>query len=253
MFKTIIRQIAGLQIILGMIVFIPALIACIYREWYSCIGFCISGTLIAGIGVVIYKALKDTPEPGYRHALMISAAGWLMIIIVGALPYVLIAYITPVDVMQGFVPSDQVYTSSLMNFKNVLHAIFESTSAFTTTGLTMAYHEPSIGKALLFYRSLSQWVGGAGFIVMSLAIFNQLPGQGAMLLYGSEPGAEKLKSNVIDTAKAIWKVYLLVTAIMVLYLFVGTYLILPDYPLRENIFDAVNHAMAGQSTGVLVH
>jgi trk system potassium uptake protein TrkH len=92
-------------------------------------------------------------------------------------------------------------------------------------------------------------VGGAGFIVMSLAIFNQLPGQGAMLLYGSESSGEKLTANVIGTAKAIWKVYLTITLIMVGYLAVGTYLILPEYPLSENLFDAINHAMTGQSTG----
>ncbi|AVR47373.1 cation transporter [Christiangramia fulva] len=181
--------------------------------------------------------------------MIIAALGWLMIIILGGVPYFIIAHITPLNVMQSFVPLGETYVSSLMNFRNPLHCIFESTSAFTTTGLTMAYHEPSVGYSVLFYRSFSQWVGGAGFIVMALAIFKQIPGQSAVLLYGSEASGTKVRSNVIQTARAIWKVYLLVTAFSFLFIFIGTYFILPDYPLGRNIFDAVNHSMAGQSTG----
>lgn len=151
--------------------------------------------------------------------------------------------------MQHFVPVGMDYTSSLLNFRNPLHCLFESTSAFTTTGLTMAYNEPSVGKSILFYRSFSQWVGGAGFIVMSIAVFKHLPGQGAIHLYGSESSGAKLRTNVIETARAIWKVYFVVTLSMFVYIAIGTYFILPNYPISENIFDAINHALTAQSTG----
>lgn len=249
MYKTILKQIAGLQIILGGVMLLPCFFAVIYREWYSLAGFLFSGLLASGTGYLVHRFLRSAGEPEYKHALVISACGWLMIMVAGALPYIIIAYITPYEIMQQFVPPGFDYPSSLLNFKNPLHAIFESTSAFTTTGLTMAYHEPSIGKSLLFYRHLSQWVGGAGFIVMSLAIFRPLPGQGSVLMYGTETAGEKLKTNVIETAKAIWKVYVLITVVMIFYLIAGTYFILPEYPLSENIFNAINHAMAGQSTG----
>ncbi|MBK6285994.1 MAG: hypothetical protein IPF54_27915 [Draconibacterium sp.] len=58
-------------------------------------------------------------------------------------------------------------------------------SAYTTTGLSMADHEPSVGKGVLF-SSFAQWVGGAGFIIMSLAIFRNIQEEVQMLLYGSE-------------------------------------------------------------------
>ncbi|MBL7856593.1 MAG: TrkH family potassium uptake protein [Cyclobacteriaceae bacterium] len=249
MYKTFLKQIASLQIILGFVILVPAIVAIIYGEWYSLAGFIMSGLFVVGTGYGVYRALERTEEPQYKHSLAIAAIGWLMIISLGALPYFVIAWITPEAVMMEFVPAGLAYESSLLNFRNPLHAIFESTSAFTTTGLTMAYHEPSVGKTILFYRSFSQWVGGAGFIVMSLAIFRQLPGQGAIMLYGSEASGTKLRTNVIETARAIWKVYFVVTAAMTLYLAVGTFFILPDYPLAENIFDAVNHAMCAQSTG----
>lgn len=249
MYKTIIKQVASLQIILGFVMIIPLIVAIIYEEWYAFTGFLISGIFTAGIAFAVYSFLKETQEPDHKHALIIAAIGWLMIIILGGLPYFVTALITPYPVMQKFVPAGYDYESSLIYFRNILHCIFESTSAFTTTGLTMSVHEPSVGKTILFYRHFSQWVGGAGFIVMALAVFKQIPGQGSILLYGSEASGTKLKTTVIQTARSIWQVYFLVTVLMVIYIAVGTYFILPDYPLAENIFDAVNHAMAGQSTG----
>ncbi|MBI3135175.1 MAG: TrkH family potassium uptake protein [Bacteroidetes bacterium] len=248
-YKTLLKQIAHLQIIIGFTMMTPGLIALIYQEWYSLAGFILSGLVVSDIGYLILKVLGKTKEPEQKHAMAIAALGWIMVIVFGGLPFYIIAHITPVDVMQAFVPPGFEYESSLMNFQNPLHCIFESTSAYTTTGFTMAYHEPSIGKSLLFYRSFANFIGGAGFIIMALAVFRQLPGQGAVMLYSSEFSGEKLKASVISTAKAIWKVYAGITLLMALYLIVGTYFILPDYPLSENIFDAFNHAMSGQATG----
>lgn len=249
MYKTLIKQIVSLQILVGLVMLVPCIIAIIYKEWYSCAGFLISGTSTSLVGFVIYRWLRNTDEPKYKHSLAIAALGWLMIIVIGGLPYYVIAWITPYDVMQSFVPKGMEYTSSLLNFRNPLHSIFESTSAFTTTGLTMAYHEPSVGRAINFYRHFSQFVGGAGFIVMALAVFKQIPGESTLSLYGSEASGTKLRSNVIQTARSIWKIYLLVTVFVFIYLIVGTILILPEYPISEVIFDSLNHAMAGQSTG----
>lgn len=249
MLKTILKQVASLLIILGIIIIIPGIVAIMYAEWYSFAGFTISGLLISLFGYANYKCFEEANDPTYQHSLIIAASGWLAIMIFGAIPYYVIAHLTPLEVMQAFVPAGQNYTSSLLNFKNPLHALFESTSAFTTTGLTMAYNEPSVGKAILFYRSFSQWVGGAGFIVMALAVFENVPGRSAVLLYGSESSGTKLKSNVIETARSIWKVYFLVTFIMFLYILIGTLLILPDYGFYSSLFDAINHAMTGQSTG----
>lgn len=249
MYKTFIKQVASLQIILGFVILIPSIFAIIYQEWYSLIGFLISGAITLAIGYFLYRLFDKTKEPEDKHTLAIAAIGWLMIMLFGALPYYIIAWITPLDVMNAFVPDGMDYTSSLMNFRNPLHCIFESTSAFTTTGLTMAYHEPSVGRAINFYRHFSQFIGGAGFIVMAIALFKQLPGQGSIKLYGSEASGTKLRTNVIQTTRSIWKIYLLITFIVFVILFLGTLIILPHYPITEALFDSINHAMAGQSTG----
>lgn len=248
--KIIFKQIGYLLILSGGILVVPSIVSVFYGEWYSVLGFLVSGIFISGIGFGLYWIFRNEEDPRYNHAFVIAASGWLAITIAGGVPFFIIARITPSGVMNQFIPQGSEYTfSSLVYFKNFLHCFFESMSAFTTTGLSMAVHEPSVGKGVLFYRSLAQWVGGAGFIVMAIAILKQTSGKGAILLYGSETTGERLKPKIIETARAIWKVYLYVTLFSVVYLIIGTLIILPDYPISENIFDSINHAMTGQSTG----
>ena len=247
--KSIFKQIGGLLVLLGGLMLLPMVVSLIYGELYSALGFLIASAITALVGFSLQKACYSAPEPNNKHALIIAATGWLSIGIMGAIPFLLTAHITPHEVAQGFVPDGGTYQSSLLNFQNPLHAFFESMSAYTTTGLTMATHEPSIGKGLLFYRSLAQWIGGVGFIVLSLAILRQSPGQGILYLYGSEYSGEKLKPNIIGTARAIWKIYFGLTVFMIFYLFVGGLIILPEYGIGKMAFNAINHAMTGQATG----
>ena len=243
------KQIGGLLILLSFVMCLPALVSLIYGEYFSTMGFVISLLICMFIGFYLYRNFDTSPEPLSRHTLIIAALGWFSIALFGALPYFIIAHLTPNEIAQQFVPNGSNYISSLTYFKNPLHSLFESMSAFTTTGLTMAVHEPSVGKGILFYRSLSQWVGGAGFIVLALAVLKQSNGRAAFLLYGSESSGERLKPTIIETARSIWKIYLGLTLFSTIYLIIGTRFILPEYNIFENIFDSINHAMTGQSTG----
>jgi len=249
-YKIVLKQIGSLLILMGIVFAICILVSLIYKEWYSALGFLLSGLISSGVGYFIHKGFYHADEPLYHHALMISALSWLIGTMVGGLPFFVIAQITPVEVMNNFIPQGSTYTfSSLIYFRNYIHCFFESMSAYTTCGLTMAVHEPSVGKGVLFYRSFAQWLGGAGFIIMALAVFKQFSGKSAVLLYGSEATGMKLRPRIMETTRYIWKAYLIVTLFSFIYLLIGTYIILPDYPLKDNIFDSINHAMAGQSTG----
>lgn len=247
--RMLLKQIGAIQILLGLILFFPALVSLMYGEHFSALGFTVSSIIIVIIGYALYKFNDPAPEPLSRHALIIAALSWLSIACLGSIPFFVIAHVTPLDIAQQYVPAGADYNSSLFFFQNPINALFESMSAFTTTGLTMAVHEPSIGKGLLFYRSLAQWIGGAGFIVLALAVLRQSSGKAAMLLYGSESSGERLHPTIMDTARSIWKIYLGLTLFSSIILIVGSYFILPDYNLKENIFDSINHAMTGQSTG----
>lgn len=181
--------------------------------------------------------------------MIVAALGWLATAFFGALPFIIAAYITPPAVLESFVPAGASYQSSLLNFQNPLHAFFERMSGYTTTGLTMSVHEPSVGHAFLWYRSQMQWIGGAGMIVLSLAILRQPHGTAGISLYESEARNEKLRHSIAGTARAIWKIYVGVTAAVAVYLAIATFLVQPGYGIENTIFDAINHAMTGQSTG----
>nr|WP_128906327.1 TrkH family potassium uptake protein [Halorubrum amylolyticum] len=181
--------------------------------------------------------------------MIVAALGWLVTAAFGALPFIIAAYITPSAVLESFVPAGASYQSSLLNFQNPIHALFESMSGYTTTGLTMSVREPSVGHGFLWYRSQIQWIGGAGMIVLSLAILRQPLGAAGVSLYQSEGRSEKLRPSIAGTARAIWKIYVGVTALVAIYLAVATFIVLPGYGIEQTIFDALNHAMTGQSTG----
>lgn len=248
-YQIVLKETGNLVSLMGIILFIPALIGGIYGEWYSALGFVLAAIISFGLGKTIKYLFRHAFEPQYNHGYIIAAFGWLIMTIMGGVPLLIISFITPYAQLQAFIPAGGDYISSLLYFRNPLHCLFESMSAYTTTGLTMAVHEPSVGKTVLFYRSFAQWIGGAGFIVLALAMIKHGSGRSLKLLYRSESTGINLRTKVMDTAKDIWKSYAIITGITVVYLIIGTWIILPDYPLADNIFDAVNHAMAGLSSG----
>ncbi|MBK8808859.1 MAG: hypothetical protein IPO21_20365 [Bacteroidales bacterium] len=117
-------------------------------------------------------------------------------------------------------------------------------------GITRTYYRK---RSVLFYRSYIQLLGGAGFIVLSLAILGQSNGKIAYMLYGAESTGERLHPTIIQTTRSIWKVYIGITLFSFIYLVIGTYIILPEYSITENIFDSINHAMWVSQLVDLVH
>jgi len=247
--KTVVRDIGALQVLIGGLMVVPLLVSLLYQEWFSALAFLIAAGITVLAGGAAYRLCADAPEPKRHHAMIVAALGWFVTAAFGALPFVIAAHITPPAVLESFVPAGASYQSSLLYFQNPLHAFFESMSGYTTTGLTMSVHEPSVGHGFLWYRSQMQWVGGAGMIVLSLAILRQPHGTAGLSLYQSEARNEKLRPSVVGTARAIWKIYVGITALVAVYLAAATFLVQPNYGVEQTIFDAINHAMTGQSTG----
>lgn len=248
-FGAVIRDVGGIELLIGPILLIPGLISLLYGEFYSATAFLVSSVITSLFGFIAWRTYRKVESNGQRQAMITAAAAWMVTSFFGALPFFIAAHITPVEVAQSFVPAGETYTSSLYNFKSFLHALFESVSSYTTTGLTMSVHEPSVGYGLLFYRSFAQWLGGAGMIVLSLAVLGQSGGMHGLALYNIEASGQKIRPNIRQTTRAIWKVYLTVTSLSAFYIFVSTWLVFPDYNILQNLFEAVNHAMTGQSTG----
>ena len=127
-----------------------------------------------------------------RDGFIIVTLGWLLFSLFGSLPFIL----------SGTIPS---YTD----------AFFETVSGFTTTGASILNDIESLPHSILFWRSITQWLGGMGIIVMSLAILPLL-GIGGMQLFVAEvpgPTPDKLHPRIKETAKRLWGIYIIYTFI----------------------------------------
>jgi trk system potassium uptake protein TrkH len=227
------------------------LVAVAFGEWYVALAFLLAGGVTAAVGLGARRAFAAAPTPGMKHGMIIAAAGWLLTATFGALPFFLSAHLTPPAVAATYVPAGAEYThSSLRYFLNPLHALFESMSGWTGSGLTMAVHEPSLPRTIQWWRSFIQWVGGVGVIVLTVSILAR-PGSGSYTLYRSEAREEKIHPSVVSTVREVWKIFVLYTLASVLVLFVA--IRLSSYgsslPLWEAGWQALNHAMTALSTG----
>ncbi|RPI62941.1 MAG: TrkH family potassium uptake protein [Ignavibacteriales bacterium] len=185
----------------------------------------IPALLIAGIGTSLigfsfwFTSRKTNRlELGKREGYLIVTLGWVTMSLFGALPFV----------FHGSIPS---YTN----------AFFETMSGFTTTGASILSDIESMPHGLLFWRSFTQWIGGMGIIVLSLAILPLL-GIGGMQLYAAEvPGItkDKFHPRVKETAKRLWVIYLAFTVAETILLMIA----------GMSFFDAINHSFTTMATG----
>lgn len=178
-----------------------------------------AGLMVIVIGVVFMLLTKNHPkEMNKREGYLVVTLGWLSMALTGTLPYVL--------------------TDTIPSFTN---AFFETISGYTTTGSTILQDIESLPKGILFWRSLTHWIGGMGIIVLAVAILPLL-GIGGMQLFAAEapgPSADKLHPRITDTAKRLWFIYFGYTAAETILLQVA----------GMSFFDALNHSMCTLSTG----
>ncbi|QIB73622.1 potassium transporter Trk [Halogeometricum borinquense] len=245
------RDVGSLLALESALMTVSVLVALVFQEWYVAFAFFTAGGVTAAFGLGARVAFEDAPDPRMKHGMIIAAAGWLMTAVFGSLPFLFTAYFLPPEVAASYVPAGVDYaTSSIQYFRNPLHALFESMSGWTGSGLTMAVNEPSLPRAIQWWRSLIQWVGGVGVIVLTVSILAR-PGSGSYALYRSEAREEKIHPSVVSTVRTVWKIFVGYTLVSVAVLFVA--IRLSDYgsslPLWEAGWQALNHAMTGLSTG----
>ncbi|MFC6988367.1 TrkH family potassium uptake protein [Haloplanus sp. GCM10025708] len=247
---TIARDVGSLLAMQAGLMGLSVVVAFAFREWYAAGTFALAGLLTAGVGLGARRGFADAPDPVMKHGMIIAAGGWFATAVFGSLPFLLTAHLTPPAAAAGFVPAGAEYASSLRYFRDPLHALFESMSGWTGSGLTMAVHEPSLPRTLQWWRSLIQWVGGVGVIVLTVSILAR-PGSGSYALYRSEAREEKIHPSVVSTVHTVWRIFLLYTVVAVVALFAAIHT--SDYgatlPLWEQGWQALNHAMTGLSTG----
>jgi trk system potassium uptake protein TrkH len=260
---TIARDVGSLLLIEAALMAGSVAVALAFREFYVAFGFLLAGGVTAGVGGLANHRYADAPAPRMKHGMVIAASGWLLVAAFGALPFLFAAWLTPAAAMESFVPAGAdtatwsaipvggtTTYSSLAYFRDPVHAFFESMSGWTGSGLTMAVHEPSLPRTIQWWRSLIQWVGGVGVVVLTVSILAR-PGSGSYALYRSEAREKKIHPSVVSTVRTVWKLVLGYTLASFVLLFAairasgfGSQL-----PLWEAGWQALNHAMTGLTTG----
>lgn len=147
-------------------------VSVLWGEYYAIPGTLASVALVFAIGWVLLRACETADEPSNAHLFVSAATVWFVAALVGTLPFLAIAWTLALE--PGFlsIPPSAV-DPTLRTFRNPVNAWFESMSGFTGSGLTMARKESNFPRTLLWWRSLSQWLGGLGVIVLTIAIINQ--------------------------------------------------------------------------------
>lgn len=217
--QTVLRFIGILILFLGISMAVPLLVSVIHQDSGTMALFT-SLLITCGIGLLLFITTgKNKGAPlSHRDGVAIVTFGWLAAGLFGAIPFIL--------------------SRTIPDFTN---AYFESLSGFTTTGASILDDIERLPEGIIIWRSLTQWLGGMGIIVLSIAILPFL-GIGGMQLYKAEipsPVVDKLKPRISDTAKTLWKVYILITVAEIIFLSLGD----------MSFFEAVNHTFCTLPTG----
>ncbi|WP_242509192.1 TrkH family potassium uptake protein [Natrinema altunense] len=229
------RDLGWMLRVLGGLILVSILVPLVWGEYYAIPGLVVSGVIPVTIGWVLSTAFADAAPPDKLHGMMIAAIGWLAIAAFGSLPFLTTAWVVTVAPAGLETPPP---TESLDALASPLNALFESMSGFTGTGLTMTTDESSLPRTLQWWRSIIEWVGGVGVIVLTTAILAR-PGSGSLTVYESEARSQKIHPSIVSTVRTIWWIFLLFTSIAILSLWlVG----MPPW-------QAINHGMTGISTG----
>jgi len=217
-FKIILKVLSTLIFLEGIFMLFGVPFSLYYRD-SDLVSLLISSLItVAAGGSGRFLTRKALPNLGKREGYIIVSVGWILFSFFGSIPFII----------SGAIPS---FTD----------AFFETMSGFTTTGASILNDIEAMPHGLLVWRSMTQWMGGMGIIVLSVAILPLL-GVGGMQLFIAEvpgPAPDKLHPRVKDTAKRLWAIYTIFTgAEAILLLFGGM-----------SLFDAVCHSFTTMATG----
>ena len=170
--------------------------------------------------IIMFFSRNPAKVINRRDGYLIVIFGWLTMVFSGTLPY--------------------IFTDTINNIPDL---IFETMSGYTTTGSSIISDIESLPQSIIFWRSMTHWLGGMGIIVLAIAILPLL-GIGGMQLFSAEaPGSgisgDKIHPRISNTAKRLWFIYIGLTLAETLLLnFAGM-----------SLFDAINHSMSNIATG----
>lgn len=211
--------------ILGLILFVIASAEAVPILWClspldvdAATGLLVGSGASALLGLVFRRLGEEGGDLYRRDGVLVVVGAWLLASVAGAIPY----YVS------GAIP-------------DVVDAMFESASGFTTTGASILTNVEAMPRALLFWRSMTQWLGGIGIVVLFVALLAEL-GPGARFLFKLEvpgPKAEVMHAHVQETAFALFRIYAVLSLAQILLMAL----------FGASLFDAITHTFSTVSTG----
>jgi trk system potassium uptake protein TrkH len=233
------RDVGRIMQAISLMMLVSIVVAAVNTEFYAIPAFLASAAVMAGFGSVLVYRYRGTEPPEKLEAMVTAATAWAITGVLGGLPFLLIAWTIQLDPFPAWMNTPAMNDTTAV-FRNPLDAVFESMSGFTGTGLTVAAVEERLPRSLHWWRSFTEWVGGVGVIVLTVAILRR-GGEtsGSYTLYESEARSEKIHPSIATTVQEIWKIFVgLTLGSILLFLLAGM-------PL----WDAINHGMTGIATG----
>ncbi len=217
--KLVFNYLGKIMIANGALMLLPTVCALIYKE-YNCLNaFLTTAVFCAAIGATVSKACKPQNDLLYaKEGFAIVATAWLLMSLTGAVPFVI----------SGEIP-------------NFADAFFETVSGYTTTGASILDNVESLKKSALLWRSFTHWIGGMGVLVFVMAILPGLSDRSVHIMRAEMPGPifGKLVPRSGDTAKILYLIYIVMTAIMIPFLLFG----------GMSFFESLLHAFGTAGTG----
>ncbi len=209
------------SLLLGLSMLVPLGISLYFKDGDSLsLLYSMLAALAVGIALLLIFKIKGEFYLRQREGFMFVTVSWLLAAILGSLPYYL----------SGVCP-------------DISSAFFESMSGFTTTGASIFTNVEAVPRGILFWRSLTHWLGGMGIVVLFVAILSGGANSSGFQMYKAEaPGnslSEKITPKISDTSKILWITYVVMSFILVLLLFGG----------GMSLYDSLCHAFATMATG----
>lgn len=217
-FLMLLRVIGWLLIIEALFMAIPCIVS-IFTDGESFVPFLICVGITGVSGLLMTFLRPRTRDMGKREAILMTGITWIILSLFGMLPFIF--YGTHMSVTDAF---------------------FETISGFTTTGASVLTTLEDVPKSILIWRSITQWIGGLGIILFTLAVIPMLNTSGGMQLFNAEVTGithDKLRPRISYTAQGLWVVYAILTLILVILLLFG----------EMDAFDAFCYGLSTMSTG----
>jgi len=235
--RAVARDVGRIVQAVSLMLVVSSVVALVNLEFFAVPAFVVSAVVMAGVGTGLARRYRGADPPRKLEAMVAAALAWAVVSVLGALPFLLVAWTIELAPFPAWANTPLMNGTTAV-FLHPLDAVFESASGFTGTGLTMAAVEEKLPRSLHWWRSFTEWIGGVGVIVLTVAILSR-PGSGSLTLYESEARSKKIHPSIVTTVQEIWKIYLGLTVVSILlFLVVG----MPPW-------DAINHGMTGIATG----